>query len=170
MDKAVAPGLLNVTKRAAAPKAAASKPKAQEVIEISPDAEQVKENKKPEKEIEMESQIESKNFEVARLMDRLNYYEAVNREISQRDQGAIELARRDRQRKRKMQKWMWGSVATTITPGSATLVWSYLPGDKGSGPSPNHFSARDSEIQPDNRVYPIRRRTRDEDPGAVVTC
>lgn len=100
-----------------------------------------------EMEIEMESQIESKNFEIARLVDRLNYYEAVNREMFQRNQEAIELARRDRQRKKKMQKWIWGSVATAITLGSAALAWSYLPapGAKGSAP-PNHFpAARDSD-------------------------
>lgn len=58
VDKAVPPALLNgaaVAKRAAAPKAAALKPKAQEVIEISPDTEQVKDNKKPEKEKEKNS-------------------------------------------------------------------------------------------------------------------
>lgn len=42
-----------------------------------------------EMEIEMESQIELKNFEIARLIDRQHYYEAVNREMSQRNQEAI---------------------------------------------------------------------------------
>lgn len=42
-----------------------------------------------EMEMEMEAQIESKNFEIARLWDRLHYYEAVNREMSQRNQEAV---------------------------------------------------------------------------------
>ncbi|RZS01715.1 hypothetical protein BHM03_00031648 [Ensete ventricosum] len=42
-------------------------------------------------EVEMETEplIESKNFEIARLRDRLQYYEAANREMSQRNQEAI---------------------------------------------------------------------------------
>lgn len=87
---------------------------------------------KAEMEMEMESQIESKNFEIARLTDRLHYYEAVNREMSQRNQEAIEMARRDRQKKERRQRWVWGSIATAITLGTAALVWSYLPTDTGS--------------------------------------
>lgn len=82
---------------------------------------------KAEMETEMEAQIESKNFEIARLWDRLNYYEAVNREMSQRNQEAIETARRLRQiRKRRQKKWIWGSIAATITLGSAVLAWSFF--------------------------------------------
>ncbi|KAJ8567547.1 hypothetical protein K7X08_019755 [Anisodus acutangulus] len=82
---------------------------------------------KAEVEAEMEAQIESKNFEIERLWDRLNYYEAVNREMSQRNQEAIETARRIRQiRKRRQKKWIWGSIAATITLGSAVLAWSYF--------------------------------------------
>jgi len=44
---------------------------------------------KAEAEAEMEAQLEVKNFEIARLSDRLNYYEAMNREMSQRNQEAI---------------------------------------------------------------------------------
>ncbi|GMI86396.1 hypothetical protein like AT3G50910 [Hibiscus trionum] len=85
-----------------------------------------------EMEMEMEAQIELKNFEIARLLDRLHYYEAVNREMSQRNQEAIEMARRDRQRKKRRQRWFWGSVAAAITLGTATLAWSYLPTGTGS--------------------------------------
>ncbi|GMJ08770.1 hypothetical protein like AT3G50910 [Hibiscus trionum] len=67
--------------------------------------------------MEMESQIKSKNFEIARMLDRIHYYEAVNREMSQRNQEAIEMARRDRQRKKRRQRWVWGSIATAITLG-----------------------------------------------------
>ncbi|KAE8709515.1 hypothetical protein F3Y22_tig00110330pilonHSYRG00091 [Hibiscus syriacus] len=85
-----------------------------------------------EMEMEMEAQIESKNFEIARLLDRLHYYETVNREMYQRNQEAIEVARRDRQRKKRRQRWVWGFVATAITLGTAVLAWSYLPTGKGS--------------------------------------
>ncbi|GLU19862.1 hypothetical protein SLE2022_360860 [Rubroshorea leprosula] len=96
-----------------------------------------------EMEIEMESQIESKNFETARLIDRLHYYEAVNREMSQRNQEAIEMARRDRHRRKRRQRWVWGCIATAITLGTAALVWSYLPTDKGSpSPRPSSSNAR----------------------------
>ncbi|XVF62066.1 hypothetical protein PTKIN_Ptkin08bG0187100 [Pterospermum kingtungense] len=87
---------------------------------------------KAEMEMEMEAQIESKNFEIARLFDRLRYYEAVNREMSQRNQETIEMARRDRQRKKRRQRWAWGSIAAAITLGTAALAWSYLPTGKGS--------------------------------------
>ncbi|EEF46710.1 hypothetical protein RCOM_1377650 [Ricinus communis] len=43
---------------------------------------------KAEGEMMKEAQIEVKNFEIARLWDRLHYYEAVNREMSQRNQEA----------------------------------------------------------------------------------
>ncbi|XVF59664.1 hypothetical protein PTKIN_Ptkin07bG0293800 [Pterospermum kingtungense] len=98
-----------------------------------------------EMEMEMESQIESKNFEIARLLDRLHYYEAVNREMSQRNQEAIEMARRDRQRKRRRQRWVWGSIATAITLGTAALAWSYLPTEKGSSSVASLPQASDSD-------------------------
>ncbi|KAK8717575.1 hypothetical protein V6N13_044836 [Hibiscus sabdariffa] len=85
-----------------------------------------------EMETEMEAQIDSKNFEIARLWDKLHYYEAVNQEMSQRNQEAIEMARRERQRKKRRQRWVWGSIATAITLGTAALAWSYLPTGKGS--------------------------------------
>ncbi|KAK1587217.1 hypothetical protein Q3G72_010687 [Acer saccharum] len=90
---------------------------------------------KAEMEAEMESQIESKNFEIARLCDRLHYYEAMNQEMSQRNQEAVEMARRDRQIRKRRQKWVWGSIATAITLGTAALAWSYLPTGTGSSSS-----------------------------------
>lgn len=42
-----------------------------------------------EVEAEMEPIIQSKNFEISRLMDRVQYYEAANREMSQRNQEAV---------------------------------------------------------------------------------
>lgn len=42
-----------------------------------------------EVELEMEPQIAAKNFEITRLKDRLQYCEAANREMSQRNQEAV---------------------------------------------------------------------------------
>lgn len=44
---------------------------------------------KAEIEMEMEAKMELKNFEIARLLDRLHYYEAVNREMSHRNQETV---------------------------------------------------------------------------------
>lgn len=95
---------------------------------------------KAEVEMEMEALMELKNFEIARLLDRLHYYEAVNREMSQRNQETIETSRRLRQRRKRRQRWIWGSVAAAITVGATVLAWSYFPTGKGSStnllPSP----------------------------------
>ncbi|XP_010547465.1 PREDICTED: uncharacterized protein LOC104819203 [Tarenaya hassleriana] len=91
---------------------------------------------KAEVEMSMESKLEAKNFEITRLSDRLHYYEAVNREMSQRNQEAIEIARRERARRKKRKRWIWGSIATTIAIGSASLAWSYL----SAGRSSSHVS------------------------------
>ncbi|KAF8406459.1 hypothetical protein HHK36_008546 [Tetracentron sinense] len=96
---------------------------------------------KAEVEMEMEARIESKNFEIARLGDRLHYYEAMNREMSQRNQEAVEMARRHRQRRKRRPMWVWRSIGAAITLGAAVLAWSYLPTAKGS--STNH--SQDSE-------------------------
>ncbi|CAH8388764.1 unnamed protein product [Eruca vesicaria subsp. sativa] len=82
---------------------------------------------KAEVEMEVESVLKTKNFEITRLSDRVHYYEAVNREMSQRNQEAIEVARRKRQKRKKRQRWIWGSIAATITLGSVALAWSYIP-------------------------------------------
>ncbi|KAL7104646.1 hypothetical protein ACP275_08G259000 [Erythranthe tilingii] len=81
---------------------------------------------KAEVEMEMEAQIKLKNVEIARLWDRLHYYEAVNREMSQRNQEVVETARQLRQRRKKIRKWVWGSIATAVTVGSAYVAYSYL--------------------------------------------
>lgn len=80
-----------------------------------------------EVELEMESQIESKNFEIARLSDRLQYYEAANREMSQRNQEAVEMARQHRFRQKRRHKWFCATIGLTISIGAAALAWSYLP-------------------------------------------
>lgn len=103
---------------------------------------------KAEAEAEMEAQLEVKNFEIARLSDRLNYYEAMNREMCQRNQEAIEVARSQRQKRRRRQKWVWGSIAAAITIGSAALAWSYIPSGRGSSSSHSlEASESDSNLQ-----------------------
>ncbi|KAI3962882.1 hypothetical protein MKW92_026889 [Papaver armeniacum] len=80
---------------------------------------------KAEAEMEIKSLIESKNFEIARLSDRLHYYEVVNAEMSQRNQEAIEMERRLRQRRKSRQRWgIWGSVGAAVVVGTVALLWS----------------------------------------------
>ncbi|KAM1529240.1 hypothetical protein ACFX1Z_018469 [Malus domestica] len=85
-----------------------------------------------EMEMEMEAQVESKNFEIARLMDKLRNYEAMNQEMVQRNQDVLEMARRDRERRERRQRWVWGSIATALTLGTAALAYSYIPSSRGS--------------------------------------
>lgn len=92
-----------------------------------------------ELETKLEAQIESKNFEIARLCDKLHNYEAMNQEMVQRNQDVIEMARQERERRKRRQRWVWGSIATTLTLGTAALVWSYHPSGTGS-------SANDSQL------------------------
>ncbi|KAM0902057.1 hypothetical protein ACQ4PT_019582 [Festuca glaucescens] len=80
-----------------------------------------------EVESEMESVISAKNFEIARLSDRVQYYEAANREMSQRNQEAIEMSRQQRNKRKMRQKWFWGSVGIAVTLGTAAIAWSYVP-------------------------------------------
>ncbi|RZC88549.1 hypothetical protein C5167_016411 [Papaver somniferum] len=96
---------------------------------------------KAEVEKEMESLVESKNFEIARLIDRLHYYETMNSEMSNRNQEAMENARHDRQRRKRRQRWIWSSIGVTIALGSAALAWSYYqPTSKGVLPSSSSHS------------------------------
>ena len=85
-----------------------------------------------EMEMEMEAQVEAKNFEIARLMDKLRNYEAMNQEMVQRNQDVLEMARRDRQRRERRQRWVWGSIASALTLGTAALAYSYIPSSRGA--------------------------------------
>ena len=86
---------------------------------------------KAEAEAEMEAQLDSKNFEISRLLERLHYYETMNREMSQRNQETVEMARRERQKRTRRQRWIWGSITTAIVLGTTAIAWSYLPSSKG---------------------------------------
>jgi hypothetical protein len=44
----------------------------------------------------------------------------------------VEMARRNRQARKRRRKWIWGSIAAAITLGTTALAWSYLPAMRGS--------------------------------------
>ncbi|VAI48453.1 unnamed protein product [Triticum turgidum subsp. durum] len=90
-----------------------------------------------EVESEMESVISAKNFEIARLSDRVQYYEAANREMSQRNQEAIEMSRQQRNKRKMRQKWFWGSVGIAVTLGTAAIAWSYMPASQSQAGDSN---------------------------------
>ncbi|KAL1536594.1 hypothetical protein AAHA92_29220 [Salvia divinorum] len=109
---------------------------------------------KAEVEMAMEAQIELKNSEIARLWDRLHYFEAVNQEMSHRNQEVVETARRLRQRRKRRQRWIWGSISAALTLGSGVLLYSYLHGGKGSS---SQSSAQASETdRGSNKLTPKR--------------
>ncbi|CAJ1930234.1 unnamed protein product [Sphenostylis stenocarpa] len=97
-----------------------------------------------EVEAEMEAQLQAKNFDIARLSERLHCYETMNREMSQRNQEAVEMARRERQRRSNRQRWIWGSITTVIALSTAAIAWSYLPTGIGSS-SAEHDLVLDHE-------------------------
>ncbi|CAA6668838.1 unnamed protein product [Spirodela intermedia] len=88
-----------------------------------------------------EAVIEAKNHEIARLRDRLQYYEAVNQEMSQRNQEAIELARRQRQRRKVRRRWVVGCVGLSIAVGASLMAFSYLGGAHGGRHEPAPVAA-----------------------------
>jgi hypothetical protein len=49
------------------------------------------------------------------------------------------MARRERQRKRRRQKWIWGSITTVIALGTAAIALSYLPVGRGSSSVEGHL-------------------------------
>ncbi|KAM7474419.1 hypothetical protein LguiB_021662 [Lonicera macranthoides] len=81
-----------------------------------------------EAEIAAEEIVKSKDHEISRLRDRLQYYEAVNHGMSQRNQEVMELARRQRHRKKGLQqRWLWGFIGLSITIGASVIAYSCLP-------------------------------------------
>ncbi|KAL6964539.1 hypothetical protein U1Q18_035591 [Sarracenia purpurea var. burkii] len=79
-----------------------------------------------EAEIAAEVIIESKEQEISRLRDRLQYYEAVNHEMCQRNQEVM-VARRQRQRKRTQRRWIWSCVGLSVAIGASVIAYSFLP-------------------------------------------
>ncbi|KAF9591420.1 hypothetical protein IFM89_004118 [Coptis chinensis] len=94
-----------------------------------------RETAKAEAEIELESEINSKNFEITRLSQRLHYYEVVNSEMSLRNQETVEIERTRRQKRKRRQRWLWSSVGVSLVLGSMALAWSFIPTDGVSFPT-----------------------------------
>lgn len=69
--------------------------------------------------------IESKDHEITRLRDRLQYYETVNHEMSQRK--LVEVARRQQEKKRNRRRWLWSIMGLSIGLGASFLVYSCIP-------------------------------------------
>jgi len=42
------------------------------------------------------------------------------------------MARCERQRSSRRQRWIWGCITTVIALSTAAIAWSYLPTSKGS--------------------------------------
>eukprot|EP00252_Welwitschia_mirabilis_P025532 TRINITY_DN8005_c0_g1_i1.p1 TRINITY_DN8005_c0_g1~~TRINITY_DN8005_c0_g1_i1.p1 ORF type:complete len:441 (+),score=78.70 TRINITY_DN8005_c0_g1_i1:474-1796(+) len=80
-----------------------------------------------EMSLQMEELINSKDFEISRLHDKIKYHELVYREMFQRNQEAIELGRRRRQERREMKKWIWCSIGLSFLIGGASLAYKYIP-------------------------------------------
>ncbi|XP_010245403.1 PREDICTED: uncharacterized protein LOC104588954 [Nelumbo nucifera] len=72
-----------------------------------------------------EALIKSKNQEISRLQDRLQYYETVNHEMSQRNQE--EIARRKQYRRKMQRRWIWSCVGMSIILGTSMLAYKCLP-------------------------------------------
>ncbi|KAK6911726.1 hypothetical protein RJ641_023819 [Dillenia turbinata] len=80
-----------------------------------------------EAEAAAEVVLEAKEQEISRLRDRLQYYEAVNYEMSHRNQEILELARRKRQRRNARWRWILGSVGFSVALGvSVMAAYSYF--------------------------------------------
>ncbi|KAJ0980504.1 hypothetical protein J5N97_008759 [Dioscorea zingiberensis] len=74
----------------------------------------------------IEAIIESKDHEISRLRDRSQYYEAVNREMSQRNQEIAVLARQQQRKRNTIRKWIWGCIGFSITIGVSLFAQSHL--------------------------------------------
>ncbi|MQM05690.1 hypothetical protein Taro_038510 [Colocasia esculenta] len=98
-----------------------------------------------ETEAAAETIIDAKNHEISRLRDRLQYYEAMNQEMSQRNQQAIEFARRRRQTQRARRKWIWG-IGLSVAVGASLLSYAYLMHGGGGGENPSLPSSEQHDL------------------------
>lgn len=80
-----------------------------------------------ESELAAEVIIESKDKEILRLKDRLQYSETMIREMSQKNLQSMEVARRQRERKWGQRKWLWGCIGMSIVIGASVIAYSYAP-------------------------------------------
>ncbi|XP_057798257.1 uncharacterized protein LOC131014340 [Salvia miltiorrhiza] len=67
--------------------------------------------------------IELKDLEILRLRDRLQYYETVNHEMSQRK--LVEVARRQQERKSR-RRWLWSIMGMAFGIGASLAAYSYI--------------------------------------------
>ncbi|KAG6416125.1 hypothetical protein SASPL_123549 [Salvia splendens] len=67
--------------------------------------------------------IELKDLEILRLRDRLQYYETVNHELSQRK--LVEVARRQQERKSR-RRWVWSFMGLAFGIGTSLAAYSYI--------------------------------------------
>ncbi|KAJ7541438.1 hypothetical protein O6H91_10G059400 [Diphasiastrum complanatum] len=82
---------------------------------------------KAEMQEDIEITVTTKNREISRLRDKLQYYEIVKHEMSQRNQEATEHARRQRRRHQKMLNWTLGCLAAGLCFGaSVAVVYKYF--------------------------------------------
>lgn len=71
--------------------------------------------------------IGSKDKELSRLRDRLQYYEAMIHEMSQKNLESMEEARRQRELRKGRKKWLWSFIGTSIVVGASVIAYSYAP-------------------------------------------
>ncbi|BBN00369.1 hypothetical protein MPTK1_1g28580 [Marchantia polymorpha subsp. ruderalis] len=91
--------------------------------------EEIKRRMRAEEALEaLQQQRDEKSKEIARLRDKLQYYETVNHEMSQRNQEAIEIARQTRRRRQRRQRFAMMGLSAAICFGvSAAVVYRYVP-------------------------------------------
>ncbi|CAM6092953.1 unnamed protein product [Calypogeia fissa] len=83
---------------------------------------------KAEAEAELQTVLAEKSKEIARLKDKLQYYEVVNHEMSQRNQESIESARQSRRRRQRIQRFVVFGLSAAICVGfSVAAVYHYAP-------------------------------------------
>ncbi|KAH7297756.1 hypothetical protein KP509_25G010800 [Ceratopteris richardii] len=75
-----------------------------------------------EKDEEIDCMLALKNKEIARLCDKLQYLELVNREMSQRNLEVTELAQRRRRRRQRRQRIAITGFCATLLIGTAGLL------------------------------------------------
>ncbi|XP_071725487.1 uncharacterized protein [Rutidosis leptorrhynchoides] len=78
-------------------------------------------------EVAAEVIIGAKDKEISRLKDRLQYNEAMIREMSQKNLETMEVARRQRDKKRGQKKWLWSCIGLSVVIGASVIAYLYAP-------------------------------------------
>ncbi|KAL5721128.1 hypothetical protein ACHQM5_013725 [Ranunculus cassubicifolius] len=90
---------------------------------------------KAEAGLELESRIQSKDSEIARLRQRLLYHETINHEMVLRNQEAVEMTRGPRKRSKRRKRWIWSTTGVTMMVGSLAIAWHFYSNSSGSFPA-----------------------------------